>query len=474
MFAALSPGLFGALADEAGLTLALPRIADQFGATIPEVQWVVLAYILAIGSLMIPLGRIADMIGPRRLYLAGAALFTAGAIAAGLSPGLASLAGLKALQGVGNAAVQATSLAILTAAFPPSQRGRAIGLYMLVGGSGFIFGPLAGGSVISWLGWRWMVFMVAPFGLASLAAMLWLGRAGEGARARGADPFDWPGAALSTGSVVVLLLTMSNANSWGWSSAPTAAGLAAAAALAAAFMLWQRRAPAPLLPPDLLANPPFVRGVVLTALIILGNLPVFVLMPFYIEDVLGRSPAVSGMVMASAAVAFTATGPLVGHLSDLFDWRIFVTASTLVIAGAMAMMSLLGTAGPLWAAWGLVVMLGVGIGLWYSPTTSAALSRVAAGRQGVASSATLLVRYSANVSAVAIAVSIVTAVMAARGLVPSLSEVGGEAGAGAAEAFVDGMTLAFRIGAGVIVLATVVTLAPIDRLWPGRAAATDG
>ena len=434
----------------------------------------VLAYILAIGSLMIPLGRVADMIGPRRIYVIGAALFVAGAVAAGLAPGLASLAGLKALQGVGNAAIQATSMAILTTAFPPGQRGRAIGLYMLVGGSGFIFGPLAGGSVISWLGWRWMVFMPVPFALVSLAAVLWLGGTGQGAREGRTGPFDWPGSALSTGAVVALLLTMSNANSWGWTSPAVAGGLALSVALAVGFLLWERRAQEPLLPPDLLTNAPFARGLTLTALIILGNVPVFVLMPFYIEDVLGHSAAVSGLIMASAAVAFTATGPLVGYLSDRFDWRIFVTSSTVVIALAMMLMSLLSASAPLWTVWGLIIMLGVGIGLWYSPTTSVALSRIEKSRQGVGTSATLMVRYASNVTTVAVAISIVTATMAARGFVPSLSAVGDGAEAGAAAAFVEGMSLAFRIGAGVILLATLVTIAPIDRLWPGPRAHAGG
>ena len=463
MFAALTPGLFGATADEAGLSLALPRIADQFDATIPEVQWVILAYILAIGSLMIPLGRVGDMIGPRRLYLAGVVVFSIGAVAAGLAPGLLSLAVLKAVQGFGTAAIQATSMAILSTAFPPRERGKAIGLFMLVGGSGFIFGPLAGGSVISWLGWRWMVFMVVPFGLISLVAILRVTSGlAQGRRAK-SGPFDWLGASLSSGSVLIFLLVMSNGHGWGWSSPTTIVGFVVALALMVGFLIWQRRAQAPILPPDLLGNRTFTRGLTLTALIILGNVPVFVLMPFFVEGVLGRSPAISGLVMASAAVAFTATGPLVGHLSDRFDWRIFVSSSTLVIAAAMVLISFLDERASLGAVTGLMVMLGVGVGLWYSPTTSAALSEVRSSRQGVASSATLMVRYAANVSTVAISVSIVTAMMVSRGFEASLPSVADPGGTGAAGAFVDGMAVVLRIGAGVNLVATAITLAPFGR-----------
>jgi EmrB/QacA subfamily drug resistance transporter len=463
VFAALAPGLLGVTSDEAGLTVALPRIADQFDATIPEVQWVVLAYILTIGSLMIPIGKLADMVGHRRLYLIGAALFAIGALAAGWAPGLSSLAGLKAFQGLGSAAIQATSMAILTTAFPARERGKAMGLFMLVGGAGFILGPLAGGSVISAFGWRWMVWMGVPFGMVALVASYVLTKRLPEETARNSEPFDWLGAGLSSAGVVIFLLVMTNGNAWGWTSPVSLTGLAVSGALVAGFLLWQRRASHPILPPDLLANRPFAQGVSLTFLIILGNVPVFILMPFYVEGVLGHSAAVTGGIMATAAVAFTTVGPVSGLLSDRFDWRIFVSASTLIIALTMLLLSFLTETTGLGTVFGLAVMLGFGVGLWYSPTTSAALSEVERGRQGVAASATLMVRYTANVATVAIAISIVTAVMASRGFEPSLSAVTDATGPGAGGAFVDGMTLVFRIGAGINLLALAVTLAPFGR-----------
>ena len=261
---------------------------------------------------------------------------------------------------------------------------------------------------------------------------------------------------------------MSNGHGWGWSSPITIVGFVISVALMMSFLLWQRRVQAPILPPDLLRNRSFTRGLILTALIILGNVPVFVLMPFFVEDVLGHSAAISGLVMASAAVAFTATGPVIGHLSDRFDWRIFVSLSTLVIAAAMVMISFLDERASIGAVTGLMVMLGVGVGLWYSPTTSAALSEVRSSLQGVASSATLMVRYAANVSTVAISVSIVTAMMVSRGFEASLSSVDDPVGTGAAGAFVDGMAVVLRIGAGVNILATAITLAPMGRAKASR------
>ena len=263
--------------------------------------------------------------------------------------------------------------------------------------------------------------------------------------------------------MVVFLAVMANGNGWGWSSPTTIAGFIAAGLLLTGFLAWQRRAPSPILPLDLLTNRPFAQGLSLTVLIILGNVPVFILMPFYIQDVLGHPAVISGLIMSAAAVAFTTIGPTVGLLSDRFDWRIFVSASTLMIAAAMLALSFLGESTPLGVVVGMMVVLGIGVGLWYSPTTSAALSEVEQGRQGVASSATLIVRYTANVSTVAIAISIVTAVMASRGFEASLSAVTDAADAGAGGAFVDGMSLTFRIGAGINLFATVVTLAPFGR-----------
>ena len=299
VFAALAPGLFGTMADESGINQALPRIAEHFDAPIPEVQWVVLAYILTIGALIIPLGRLADMVGRRRIYLLGAAVFAIGALAAGSAPGLLSLVGLKVVQGVGAAMIHATGMAILTSAFPPRERGKAVGLFMLVGGAGGIFGPLVGGSVLSWLGWRWMVYMGVPFGLLSLVAGLVLMRGLVEERPSAGEPFDWLGAGLSSAGIVVFLLVMSNGNNWGWTSLTTLAGLLGAAIFVTGFVLWQRRARFPMLPGDILASPLFTRGLALTFLIILGNVPVFLLMPFYLQDVQGRSPAVAGMVLGS-------------------------------------------------------------------------------------------------------------------------------------------------------------------------------
>jgi len=463
VFAALAPGLLGVTSDEAGLTVALPRIADQFNATIPEVQWVVLAYILTIGSLMIPIGKVADMVGHRRLYLIGAGIFAIGALAAGSAPGLLSLAGLKAFQGLGAAAIQATSMAIITTAFPRHERGKAMGLFMLVGGAGFILGPLAGGSIISVLGWRWMVWLGVPFGMVALVTSYVLMRRLPEETARDGEPFDWLGAGLSSAGIVIFLLVMTNGNAWGWTSPVSLTGLAVSGVLVAGFLMWQRRASHPILPPDLLANPPFAQGLSLTFLIILGNVPVFILMPFYVEGVLGHSAAVTGGVMASAAVAFTTVGPVSGLLSDRFNWRIFVSASTLMIAATLLLLSFLSESTGLGTVFGFAVMLGFGVGLWYSPTTSAALSDVAPGRQGVASSATLMVRYTANVSTVAIAISIVTAIMASKGFEPSLSAVTDGPGPGPGGAFVDGMSLVFRIGAGINLVALAVTLAPFGR-----------
>ena len=463
VFAALAPGLLGVTADEASLAVALPRIADQFDATIPEVQWVVLAYILTIGSLMIPVGKLADMVGHRRLYLIGAAVFAIGAVAAGSAPGLLSLAGLKAFQGLGSAAIQATSMAILTTAFPRHERGKAIGLFMLVGGAGFILGPLAGGSTISLLGWRWMVYMGMPFGLLALTAGFALTRGLADERAQNAEPFDWIGAGLSSAGVVIFLLAMSNGNAWGWRSPVTLVGLAASGVLIAGFLMWQRRAPYPILPPDLMTNPRFAQALSLTFLIILGNVPVFILMPFYVEGVLGHSAAVTGAIMAVPAVAFTTVGPVTGFLSDRFDWRIFVSLSTLMIGTTLVLLSFLDDGTSLPTVFGMAVMLGVGVGLWYSPTTSIALSEVAPNRQGVAASATLMVRYTANISTVVIAISVVTAVMASRGFEPSLSSVTDATGPGPGGAFVNGMSLIFRIGAAINLLALIVTLAPIGR-----------
>ena len=163
-------GAFVSVVDQTSVNLALPRIAAHFEATIPAIQWVALAYALTTLSLLMPMGRLGDLFGRKRLYVLGFTLFTLGAVLAGFSPSLGAVIGFKVFQGVGAAMVQGTGFAIVTAAFSDKERGKVIGLFLTIAGAGAIPGLVLGGLAIDAFGWRAAFFMAVPVGLLSVVA----------------------------------------------------------------------------------------------------------------------------------------------------------------------------------------------------------------------------------------------------------------------------------------------------------------
>jgi EmrB/QacA subfamily drug resistance transporter len=458
------------LLDEFGLNQAVPAISEHFNATIPDVQWVVLGFLLATGALLLPVGRLADMVGHRRLYLAGIIIFTAGALLAGSTPSLSALIAFKVLQGVGAAMVQATVVPIITSAFPTSQRGKALGMFMGVLALGAIAGPVIGGAAVTLLGWRAMLYLAAPVGAVSIVLAVKVLGISEPERlpANGADEpeasvgsFDWAGAALSTIILVMLLLTVSNGNSLGWASGVVIGGFVAVATLVVVFVVWELRTPDPMLPLGMFRNPTFLIGQAVMFLIVLGNSGIFFLLPFYLQEVAGLTPVLSGLVVSGVPIAFLTSGPLAGHLSDRLGWRLFLPIGAALGLTSMALLTRLTVDSPIW--WSVVTMLlmGFGIGFIFSPAQNAIYGVVKPDGQGVVTAFINMARNTATLSSVAVGTAIVTATMGSLGFEPSLDAVKETGQEGIKEAYMQGMTRAFLVGAIVLGVALVVTLLPI-------------
>ncbi len=474
VFGAVAPGIFVTLLDEFGLNQAVPPIADHFDATIPEVQWVVLGYLLTVGALLLALGRLADIVGLRRMYLAGMVIFTAGAVLAGSTPSLGALIGFKVFQGVGAAMVQATSVPIITSAFPSGQRGRALGMFMAVLALGAIAGPVVGGGAVTLLGWRAMLYLAAPVGIVSVVlALRVLGLSdpqsaaepdapAAGAGRRGPlGGFDWPGAALSTGALVAFLLTVSNGNQAGWSSPAAVGGFAAVGALLAGFVAWELRTEDPLLPLEMFRNGTFLIGQATMFLMVLGNSAVFFLTPFYLQDVAGLSPVLSGLVVAAVPVAFLVSGPAVGNLSDRWGWRRFVPLGLAMGTASMVMLTRLDAGSPIWLSVAAMALMGFGLGFIFSPAQNAIYGVIRPGRQGVVTGFINMARNAATLSSIAVATAIVTATMGSLGYEPSLDAVREGGAAGIEHAFMSGMTRAYLVGAAVVAAGLAVSALPI-------------
>ena len=446
--------------DQTGVNMALPRIADHFDATIPAVQWVSLGYILAIGSLLLPMGRLSDMIGRKRVYVTGFVVFALGAVLAGSSTALLGVILFKVLQGVGGAMIQANGMAIVTSTFSSSERGKVIGLFMTMVGMGAIAGPVLGGVVLSLLDWRYVFFLVAPFaGVAMVASLVIL----EGRPAAGAGQtdrrfeFDWLGAVIFATAIVVFLLVMTNAYRVGWGSPLVIAACAGVAALVLAFLWWENRVPDPMLALEFFKRRLFSIGSSVSFLGFLGGASVFFLMPFYLQEVLGYSPGQAGLIIAPSALCLGLAGPISGRLSDRYGWRRFSILGLVIFGASLLLLSRLTETAALWLVILALVMQGTGMGIFYSPTASAVLSTVERARYGVATAFLNLVRNTGSVAGVGLATTVVTASMASKGYEPSLSALSSAAGnEGLRAAFTQGLQTAFLVLAGCIVVAIVV------------------
>ena len=338
MLLTIAVGTFVSVQDQTAVTLAMPRLADHFDAAIPVVQWVALGYILTTGSLLLPMGRLSDLIGRKIIYVVGFSVFIIGALLAGSSPSLPTLIGCRIFQGVGAAMVQANSMAILTSTYPTSEHGKVIGLFMTMVGLGAIAGPIVGGVVVDLLGWRAVFFMSAPLGIVSLVsaiAVLDRSRPVDSAGQLRSRAFDWLGALLSAASLVIFLLAMTNAYRVGWTSPLVVSAFAATVVLSAAFLYWETRCKQPMLPLELFRRRMFSLGSSASFFSFLAGTSVFFLIPFYLQDVIDLSPAQAGLVIGPTALCFALLGPISGKLSDRYGSTRFEVIGLVLLGSSL-------------------------------------------------------------------------------------------------------------------------------------------
>ncbi len=455
-FIAVAIGTFASVADQVSVNVALHPIARHFDSDIPTVQWVVISYTLTISALLLPMGRLSDIVGLKKVYLVGSLIFALFAIGAAVSGDLGLLIGSRVVQGAGAAMTQGTGMAIIAASFPTSERGKAIGLMMGVVSSGAIVGPALGGFLLDLFGWRSVFLVNIPMIALSIGlgmAVLSNQSAGrqQGDSEGGRSGFDWQGATLSTGMLLLLLLSVTYAHRFGWTSAPILAGLGGFGILLAGFVWWELRTPNPMLELRYFKAPIFSCGVSAAFLTFMGGISVFFLTPFYLQGVLGYSPTQTGLALVPGAVCMLFLGPLSGRLSDRYGWRALTVTGLACIAVSLLFLSRLTAESTIAAVLPGLILQSCGMGLFFSPNASSVLSSVTRDSYGVISAFLNLVRNAGNVVSIAAATAIVTATMGSMGYEPSLAavQVGGEEGVG--HAFTVGLRYTF-LGMSALVL----------------------
>ena len=473
-FAAMAVGTFASVVDHGSVGVALPSVATHFRTDIPSVQWLVIGFAMTIIALLLPMGRLADLIGAKRVYVIGSFTLIAGSISAGLSDDLAMLIASRIVQGAGAAMTQGTGMAIVIGAFPSTERGKAIGLLMTMVGTGAVAGPALGGFLIDAFGWRAVFFATVPLILTSVALSLAVLPNGDGSRGvRSPRParFDWLGAVLSSVALLTLLLGITNAHRSGWTSPPILAAAVGFVLLTVAFVWWELRYASPMLELRLFRRRNFSQGVGANFLVFMGSSAVLFMTPFYLQSVLGYSPSVAGLAVVPGAMCMAIMGPLSGRLSDRFGWRRFTVGGLILSSCGIAILSRLSEDSSLLHVVPALMLTNSGMGTFYSPNSSSILSAVERESHGVISALLNLIRNSGNVVSVAVATAIVTATMGAMGFEPSLDAVRSGTDSGVGVAFTAGLKYAYVTMLASLLAAMFLSALPTHRAGQAEYAA---
>ena len=396
--------------DVSIVTLALPAIQRGLGFSPAGLQWVISAYALAFGGFLLLGGRLADMLGRRRILIAGAGSFTAASLACGLAGSPGMLVAARAAEGLGAAMMAPAAMSLILAIFPAgAERNRALGALGAVSGAGGAIGVLAGGMLTTWLSWPSVFFVNLPFGALILAAARPLLPESRASLAR--RRFDVAGAVTVTGGLSVLVYAVVTAASHGWASAATIGLLAGAAALLAAFVVIETRSAAPLLPLTFFRNRT-VTAANLAGLLLGGLLfPMFVFLSLYMQQVLGYSAIKAGLAFLVIAGGLIASSALAQGLVTRAGAKLVLTAGLLGLAVAQVLFARLPVAGHFTA--GLLpgfVVVAAALGLSFVGDVIASTTGVKPADAGVASG---LINASQQIGG-AIGLGVATSVAAAR------------------------------------------------------------
>jgi EmrB/QacA subfamily drug resistance transporter len=450
--AALAVAQFMVFLDETVVNVALPSIKTDLGFSEATLAWAVSAYIVVFGGLVLLGGRMADLLGRRRVFLVGTAVFGFGSLLDGLAPSQGALIGARVLQGVGAALATPAALALVTGLFPDQRdRTRALTVWGALSGLGFAVGLLLGGVITEVASWRWVFLINVPVALASLVVVPRLVAESRTPVRRG---FDLGGAITVTAGMTMLVYTVVKAPDYGWTSLETLALLTGAIALLAAFAAIERRGAAPLIPAGFLSRRAALVPNALQLLLGIAAISTLFLLTLYVQQVLGYTPLQAGLAYVPLAGGIATATALANRVINRVGPPTLAAAGLAVAAAGMVLIGH-APAGGDYARDVLpaMVVLGIGAGLSFVSITTAALADVDDGAAGLASG---LLSTSVQLGgAVGIAALAAVASQRASDLVA--------AGSAPLDAQVGGLQLAFLIAAGVAFAAALVARFALGR-----------
>jgi EmrB/QacA subfamily drug resistance transporter len=380
---AVSFGLFMIMLDNTVVNVALPSIQRDLNVDFSSLEWVVNGYFLTFAVLMLTGGKLADLFGRRRIFILGLVVFTLSSLACGLATNGETLIAARAVQGVGAALMNPATLSIITATFPPRQRGMAMGIWVGVSAVALALGPITGGLLSEYANWSWIFFINVPIGaFAILAARIVIRETKDTSLEQ---RLDLPGLATSGAGLLALVYALIEANAKGWTSPEILSLFGVAVAGFAAFIALEGRQRAPMLDLSLFRNRTFTGANLTMLLVALSMFGVFFFVSLFVQNILGYSPVQAGAAFLPMTLCIVFLAPVAGKLSDRIGSRWLMSSGMVLIAVSLVLFSLLDESSTFWNLFPALLVGGAGLAVAMTPTTSAAMGSVPVDKAGVGS-----------------------------------------------------------------------------------------
>jgi EmrB/QacA subfamily drug resistance transporter len=437
--AAVAFGLFMIMIDNTVVNVALPSIQRDLGVGLSELQWIVTGYALTFAAMMLIGGKLADAYGRRKLFVIGIVVFTLASLWCGLSGSGGELIAARVVQGLGAALMSPATLSIITATFPPRQRGTAIGIWAGVSALALAIGPLVGGLLTEHLSWHWIFFVNIPVGIVAVAAaFLFI----DESRDETHVSLDLPGLVTSAVGLFAMTYGLIEANTYGWSSTRIVGAFVVSVVSLGAFVVIERTSRAPMLDLALFRNRVYVGANIAVLLVALSMFGVFFFISLYMQNILGYSAVQAGAAFLPMTLLIIVVAPLGGRLADRFGSRWLMSGGMALLAVHLLLFTGLDQDSTFWSLFPSLVIGGVGIALVMTPSSAAAMKAVPVDKAGVGSGVLNAFRQVGG----SVGIALMGAIVAAQA-----------GGVRSAAAFLDGLHVAVVVAASIAFAGAVLS-----------------
>jgi EmrB/QacA subfamily drug resistance transporter len=444
---AVAFGLFMIMLDNTVVNVAVPAIQRDLGVGLSELEWIVAGYALSFAALMLTGGKLADLMGRRRIFVLGIVIFTVSSLFCGMADSGETLIGWRIVQGVGAALMNPATLAIIAATFPPRERGTAIGIWAGVSALALAIGPLVGGLITENISWNWVFLINVPVGVLGIVASYLL--IDESRDMSENQRLDLPGLVLSGAGLFSLTYALIEANTYGWTSGRILVFFAAAAVLLVGFVVWELRTRVPMLDLSLFRNGTFAGANAVILLVGFAMFGIFFYVSLYMQNILGFSAVQAGAAFLPMTLLIIICAPIAGRLSDRIGSRWLMTSGMALLGVQLLYYSTLGTTAGFFNLLPGLLIGGLGMSLTMTPSAAAVIGSVPVDKAGVGSAVMNSMRQVGG----SLGIAALGAILAH-----------GIAGRATPDAFVDGYSMALRVGAIVTFAGAVVAAATVRKV----------